>query len=90
MPGGRLQAASDATRTEAVALVEATVLTGRENDLTNRLRKIASSLSHDYRKPWVPKQRLIIIMMIQVPAPANSFYRRAVRYLAYQALSDSD
>jgi CubicO group peptidase (beta-lactamase class C family) len=37
-----------------------------------------------------PKQRLIIIMMIQVPAPANSFYRRAVRYLAYQALSDSD
>ena len=37
-----------------------------------------------------PKQRLIIIKMIQVPAPANSFYRRAVRYLAYQALSDSD
>jgi hypothetical protein len=36
------------------------------------------------------KQRLIIIKMTQVPAPANSFYRRAVRYLAYQALSDSD
>jgi len=32
MPGGRLQAASDATRTEAVALVEAKVLSGREND----------------------------------------------------------
>jgi len=47
MPGGRLQTASDATRTEAAAMVEAKVLTGCENDLTNRLRKIASSLSHD-------------------------------------------
>ncbi|MEA2884423.1 MAG: hypothetical protein QOH32_3679 [Bradyrhizobium sp.] len=37
-----------------------------------------------------PKQRLIIIMMIQVPSPANSFYRRAVRYLAYQALAAPD
>jgi hypothetical protein len=44
MPGGRLQAASDATRTEAVALVEAKVPTGRKNDLTNRVKKIASSL----------------------------------------------
>jgi hypothetical protein len=35
-----------------------------------------------------PKQRLIIIMMIQVPLPP--IYQRAVRYLAYQALSDSD
>jgi CubicO group peptidase (beta-lactamase class C family) len=34
-----------------------------------------------------PKQELVIIMMIQVPSPANSFYRRAVRYLAYQALT---
>lgn len=34
-----------------------------------------------------PKQELVIIMMIQVPSPANSFYRRAVRYLTYQALS---
>jgi hypothetical protein len=25
-------------------------------------------------------------MMIQVPGPASAFYRRAVRYLAYQAL----
>ena len=33
-----------------------------------------------------PKQQLAIIMMIQVPGPANAFYRRAVRYLAYQAL----
>ena len=33
-----------------------------------------------------PKQQLVIIMMIQVPGPANAFYRRAVRYLAYQAL----
>jgi CubicO group peptidase (beta-lactamase class C family) len=37
-----------------------------------------------------PKQELIIIMMIQVPSPANAFYRRAVRYLAYQALSSLD
>jgi len=37
-----------------------------------------------------PKQELIIIMMIQVPSPANSFYRRAVRYLAYQALISVD
>jgi CubicO group peptidase (beta-lactamase class C family) len=34
-----------------------------------------------------PKQQLAIIMMIQVPVPANAFYRRAVRYLAYQALT---
>jgi CubicO group peptidase (beta-lactamase class C family) len=33
-----------------------------------------------------PKQELVIIMMIQAPSPANAFYRRAVRYLAYQAL----
>lgn len=37
-----------------------------------------------------PKQELIIIMMIQVPNPANVFYRRAVRYLAYQALTSLD
>jgi CubicO group peptidase (beta-lactamase class C family) len=37
-----------------------------------------------------PKQRLIIIMMIQVPLPANNFYRRAVRHLAYQALTALD
>jgi CubicO group peptidase (beta-lactamase class C family) len=37
-----------------------------------------------------PKQELIIIMMIQVPSPANFFYRRAVRYLAYQALISAD
>jgi len=36
-----------------------------------------------------PKQQLIIIMMIQVPVPANHFYRRAVRYLAYQSVSAS-
>jgi CubicO group peptidase (beta-lactamase class C family) len=34
-----------------------------------------------------PKQQLVIIMMIQVPSPANAYYRRAVRYLAYQALT---
>ena len=33
-----------------------------------------------------PKQELVIIMMIQVPGPANAAYRRQVRYLAYQAL----
>ena len=33
-----------------------------------------------------PRERLVIVMMIQVPGPANAFYRRAVRYLAYQAL----
>jgi CubicO group peptidase (beta-lactamase class C family) len=37
-----------------------------------------------------PKLELVIIMMIQVPSPANSFYRRAVRYLAYQALISVD
>jgi CubicO group peptidase (beta-lactamase class C family) len=37
-----------------------------------------------------PKQEMIIIMMIQVPSPANFFYRRAVRYLAYQALISVD
>jgi CubicO group peptidase (beta-lactamase class C family) len=37
-----------------------------------------------------PKQELVIIMMIQVPGPANVFYRRAVRYLAYQALTSRD
>ena len=37
-----------------------------------------------------PKQELVIIMMIQVPGPANVFYRRAVRYLAYQALTSLD
>jgi hypothetical protein len=49
MPGGRLQAASDATRTEAVALVEGEGAPGGDNDLTNRFRKIASSLSHDWQ-----------------------------------------
>jgi len=34
-----------------------------------------------------PKQELTIIMMIQVPLPANAVYRRVVRYLAYQALT---
>lgn len=37
-----------------------------------------------------PKQELVIIMMIQVPGPANVFYRRAVRYLAYQAHTSLD
>jgi CubicO group peptidase (beta-lactamase class C family) len=37
-----------------------------------------------------PKQQLIIVMMIQAPAPANGFYRHVVRYLAYQALSARD
>ena len=37
-----------------------------------------------------PKQQLVIVMMIQAPAPGNAFYRRAVRYLAYQALSAAD
>jgi CubicO group peptidase (beta-lactamase class C family) len=37
-----------------------------------------------------PKQQLTIIMLIQVPLPANAFYRRAVRYLAYQALIPVD
>jgi hypothetical protein len=42
MPGGRLSGLR-CPRTEAVALVEAKVFTWRENDLTNRFRKIASS-----------------------------------------------
>jgi CubicO group peptidase (beta-lactamase class C family) len=34
-----------------------------------------------------PKQRLIIIMMMQVPLPLTGFYRHTVRYLTYQAIS---
>jgi CubicO group peptidase (beta-lactamase class C family) len=34
-----------------------------------------------------PKQELVIIMMIQVPIPANNAYRHVVRYLTYQALT---
>jgi CubicO group peptidase (beta-lactamase class C family) len=37
-----------------------------------------------------PKEQLAIIMMIQVPGPANAFYRRAVRYLAYQAMTPAE
>jgi CubicO group peptidase (beta-lactamase class C family) len=37
-----------------------------------------------------PKQQLVIIMMIQAPAPGNALYRRAIRYLTYQALSAVD
>ncbi|HTR85092.1 MAG TPA: serine hydrolase domain-containing protein [Reyranella sp.] len=37
-----------------------------------------------------PKQDLIIVMMIQSPSPENSFYRRAFRYLSYQALTQLD
>jgi CubicO group peptidase (beta-lactamase class C family) len=37
-----------------------------------------------------PKQQLIIIMMVQVPFSAVTFYRNKVRYLAYQALSAPD
>jgi CubicO group peptidase (beta-lactamase class C family) len=33
-----------------------------------------------------PKQRLIIIMMMQVPLPAGPLYRHEIRYLAYQAV----
>lgn len=36
------------------------------------------------------KQQLIIIMMIQSPAPANRLYRHVVRYLAYQAVLAPD
>jgi CubicO group peptidase (beta-lactamase class C family) len=35
-----------------------------------------------------PKQRLIIVMMTQVPLEEAGTYRRLVRYLAYQALTD--
>lgn len=34
-----------------------------------------------------PKQQLVIIMMVQVPLADIGIYRRAVRYLAYQAIS---
>ena len=37
-----------------------------------------------------PKQQLVIIMMIQVPSPANTQYRHTVRYLAYQAIASVD
>ena len=34
-----------------------------------------------------PRQQLVAIMMIQVPGAANAFYRRAARYLSYQAMT---
>jgi CubicO group peptidase (beta-lactamase class C family) len=34
-----------------------------------------------------PRQQLVAIMMIQVPGAANAFYRRAARYLTYQAMT---
>lgn len=37
-----------------------------------------------------PKQDMVIIMMVQVPLRATGYYRRVVRYLAYQALAPSD
>jgi CubicO group peptidase (beta-lactamase class C family) len=37
-----------------------------------------------------PRQQLAMIMMIQAPSPENSFYRRAFRYLVYQALTRLD
>lgn len=37
-----------------------------------------------------PKQKMIIIMMIQVPGPQGGIYRRAIRSLAYQALTSPD
>src|SRR5262249_52516910 len=38
---------------------------------------------------WIdPKEKLIGIMMIQVPLAKTGPYRRAMRYLAYQALRD--
>jgi CubicO group peptidase (beta-lactamase class C family) len=37
-----------------------------------------------------PKQQLVIIMMIQVPGPANAQFRHTVRYLAYQAITSID
>jgi CubicO group peptidase (beta-lactamase class C family) len=38
---------------------------------------------------WIdPREKLIGIMMIQVPLAESAPYRRAIRYLAYQALRD--
>ena len=39
---------------------------------------------------WIdPKEKLIGILMIQVPLAQTAPYRRALRYLAYQALLDN-
>jgi CubicO group peptidase (beta-lactamase class C family) len=35
-----------------------------------------------------PKQQLVLILMMQVPWPDYELYRRAIRYLAYQAMTD--
>jgi CubicO group peptidase (beta-lactamase class C family) len=35
-----------------------------------------------------PKQQLVLILMMQVPSPAYNLYRKAIRYLAYQAMTD--
>jgi CubicO group peptidase (beta-lactamase class C family) len=38
---------------------------------------------------WIdPRERLIGILMIQVPLPKTALYRHAMRYLTYQALRD--
>ena len=39
---------------------------------------------------WIdPKEKLIGTLMIQVPLAQTAQYRRALRYLAYQALLDN-
>jgi CubicO group peptidase (beta-lactamase class C family) len=35
-----------------------------------------------------PKQQLVLILMMQVPFPGYEPYRKAIRYLAYQAMTD--
>ena len=35
-----------------------------------------------------PKQQLVLIMMMQAPLPDSQFYRKPIRYLAYQAMTD--
>jgi CubicO group peptidase (beta-lactamase class C family) len=34
-----------------------------------------------------PKQQLVVVMMVQVPLPANITYKHALQYLVYQALT---
>ena len=37
-----------------------------------------------------PKQQLVIVLMVQVPLPANAAYKRALQYMTYQAMTTLD
>jgi CubicO group peptidase (beta-lactamase class C family) len=39
---------------------------------------------------WIdPKEQLVGIMMTQAPGPSRRYYRREIKQLVYQAITDS-